>query len=193
MARSRLTDFLGVSKFHVLDVSFEFPLVLIPIFGFRNVRLPTLSLELKEFQQGNYEYKNKVMHKASVSNIILEQGVSLFNSDFYNWANNSITGETTPRTLVIVQFTNINPKLLASQKSSGLAKGASFIATGISGVLGGFQFSDGVRLPGRAWVCHQCRPVSYRPGTDFDAMSSEISIARLEVAMEYFEELSLGF
>lgn len=186
MARSRLTDFLNVSKFHVLDVSFEVPPVLIPIYGFRSVSLPSLNLELREIQQGNYEFPNKVMKGAKVSNMVLEQGVSLFNSDFYNWTKNAITGDAAPRNLVVVQFTNINPKPLVTKKSNALVQAAA------GALLGGFPYADGTRLPGRAWLCRECRPVRYTPGSDFDASSGEISIAKLELAMMEFEEFSFG-
>lgn len=200
MARSRATDFLSVSKFHLLDVSFTWPPVLIPIFGFKSITLPQMNIELKEIKQGNYEFPMKVVSKASVDNITLDQGVSLFNSDFYDWIKKSAVGQVSPRNLILIQFTNVNPKLMhVPTKGGGLPKGLASTANATSNVLSvasnalaGFGFEDGARLPGRAWTLQACRPIKYRPGSDFNATSSEISIASLTLAMEEFEEFSLG-
>jgi len=60
MARSRLTDYLQINKFHLLDVSFSsgggLP-ILIPLFGFKSVTIPTWTNTYKEIKEGNYEFK----------------------------------------------------------------------------------------------------------------------------------------
>lgn len=182
MARSQLTDPLQTTMFHLLDVSFSLPVVLIPVFGFARVTLPTIALGERVINEGNYEYPRKVIERATVSNMTLEQGVTLFNSDFSDWIEDAVQGKVEPRTLLLVQFQRTNPLRSAGQGLSGL---------GFNAV--GQAFQDGaVRLPGRAWMCKRCRPVSYRPGSDLDAMSAEISVASLEISMEEFEEINLG-
>jgi hypothetical protein len=105
--------------------------------------------------------------------VTLEQGVTLLNSDFYSWMKDATLGKRPPRNFLLVQFTNIQ-------------------ATGANLSIGGFGFPDGARYPGRAWLMKKCRPISYKPGTDFDALSGEVSLAILEFALEEFVEFSLG-
>jgi len=177
VAREPINDFLQAGRFHVLDVSFSFPPVLLPVFGFRGCTLPELSINIREIVEGNYEYPRKVVSGASVGNITLQQGVSLFNSDFWDWARKAVVGNKQPKNLVIIQFTRMgtNDNLLE----------------GIGNQLPpGIEFAS--RIPGRAWVCKNCRPARYKPGTDFDGMSQEVSIAELDIAVEEFEEFSVG-
>lgn len=117
------------------------------------------------------------------------------------------------RTIVVVQFNRINLSALAGGVSddpliaAAVATGGAFLgalATGTSGGvqtaatfstmmavgIGPFQFAN--RLPGRAWVLHDCIPINYRPASDFDASSGQVSFQELEVQPEYIEELSLG-
>jgi len=108
-----------------------------------------------------------------MSPVTLEQGVSLFNSDFYDWVKAATLGKRPARNLLLIQFTNVS-------------------GTGANLSVAGFGFPDGVRLPGRAWLMKGCKPLSYKPGSDFDSMSGEISLAILEFGLEEFVEFSLG-
>lgn len=194
MARAQLTDPLMTNAFHVVDVSVTFPPVLLPIFGFSRVSLPTLSLEQMEIVEGNYEFPMKVTKKASVSNVTLEQGVSLVNSDFYDWIKKAVTGQVRPRNLLIIQFHRANPKSIvggfAGQALAAVSSGGLNQIGRLSPNRFPFEFAE--RIPGRAWILNDCKPVSYRPGTDLDAMNSEVSIATLEISMREFEEISFG-
>jgi phage tail-like protein len=177
VARDPINDFLQAGRFHVLDVSFSFPPVLLPVFGFRGCTLPELSINIREIVEGNYEYPRKVVSGASVGNITLQQGVSLFNSDFWDWARKTVVGNKPPKDLMIVQFTR-------------MGSNENLLGGGGSQVPPGLEFAS--RIPGRAWVLKKCRPARYKPGTDFDGMSQEVSIAELDLAVEEFEEFSVG-
>jgi phage tail-like protein len=117
-------------------------------------------------------------------------------------------GRTTPRrNLLIVQFTNIN---LAGASTALKIAGTVAIATitaGLGGVtgaaigaaavggamhvgIGPFEFAT--RIPARAWLLHECLPIRYKAGSDFDASSAAISLQELEVQPEQIEEFSLG-
>lgn len=78
----------------------------------------------------------------------------------------------------------------ASVGTGAAAAQAATFAGLFAGGLGPFRFAN--RLPARAWLLHECLPVRYRPASDFDAMSAEISLQELEVQPEYVEEFSLG-
>lgn len=115
------------------------------------------------------------------------------------------------RTIVVVQFNRINLAALSESDNVLIAAGTAMgvaaigaIATGGYGgaqtaaALGGmmaagmgpFHFAN--RLPGRAWVLHDCIPINYQAASDFDASSGQVSFQSLEVQPEYIEELSLG-
>lgn len=176
--RARLSDPLQVGRFHVLDMSFSLPPVLIPLFGFTRITLPKLNVELQNIKEGNYEFPRKVVKGASVGTIVLEQGVSLINSDFGDWARKSVIGRTSPKNLLIVQF-----------HGKGIFGGGTL---GIQGTAGKFlPFEFAARLPGRAWMCKMCRPTGYG-NSDLDALDQSVSIATLEIECEEFEELSFG-
>jgi hypothetical protein len=68
----------------------------------------------------------------------------------------------------------------------GQATGGGNVAVGIG------PFSFATRIPARGWILHNCLPVRYKSGSDFDASTGEISLMELEVQPEYIEEFSLG-
>ena len=183
MARSRLTDYLQINRFHLIDVTFslsDVP-VLVPLFGFRSVVLPTWTTSYREIKEGNYEFKRfGAVERAEMSTVTLEQGVSFINSDFYDWIHSATLGGKKPRNLLLIQFTNINSNIEAGVTGS------------IQGAGINFGFEDGARFPGKAWLMKNCRPVSYKPGSDLDATSGEVSLAMLEFSLEEFVEFSLG-
>lgn len=156
-----------------MDVSFTIPPVLLPVFGFRTCSLPEIIANMKSITEGNYEYPRKVYGGAEISDVTLTQGVSLFNSDFYDWIRKAIVGQRGPKNLLIVQFLNTK---------GGTTRGL--------GAFGGLEFV--ARLPGRAWLLKNCRPSRYKPGSDFDAMSQEVSLAELTLSIEEMQEYSLG-
>lgn len=44
----------------------------------------------------------------------------------------------------------------------------------------------------RAWHLYECIPISYKPGSDFDANTADISIAELGLDYNYFDEKEGG-
>jgi len=168
---------LQVGRFHILDVSVSIPFVLLPVFGFMRCSLPEITADVYKIKEGNYEYPRKIIKGADVGDITLEQGVSIFNSDFGDWMRKGVVGQVSPKNLLIVQFSRINPNQTPD----------------FSGNFGGaFSLEFAVRVPGRAWLLKECRPARYKPGSDLDAMSQDISVASLDISMEEFVELSLG-
>jgi phage tail-like protein len=182
VARGQQSDFLQIGRFHVVDVSFTIPPVLVPVFGFKGCTLPQITINMRNIVEGNYEYPRKVVQGAEVGNVMLEQGVSLINSDFWDWTRKAVVGRKPPKNLLIVQFQRRN-----AAGGGNVLDGATAFGNQIPG---GFEFQN--KVPGRAWILKQCRPAMYKPGTDFDGMSQEVSIAQLELAYEEFEEFSLG-
>jgi hypothetical protein len=72
--------------------------------------------------------------------------------------------------------------------SQAAATAGAAIASGSVG-YGPFEFAP--RIPAKAWLLKGCIPTRYKAGTDFDASSGAISIAELDLAIDYFDEISL--
>jgi len=72
----------------------------------------------------------------------------------------------------------------------GAATAASIASSAAGAPLGPFEFAP--RLPAKAWVLYGCIPARYKPAGDFDASDGAISIQELEIAIESWDELSLG-
>ena len=176
MARNRLDEFLQVGTFHLFDVSMSLPLVLLPIFGFSKISAPGIHLDIHKIKEGNFEFPRKIVKGAEVTNIVLEQGVSIINSDFGDWATKAVKGKVGHKNLLLVHFSRI-----------GFGDGAEFAASG-----GPFSFEFVKRVPARGWLLKGCLPANYKAASDFDAMSQDISVASLELEIEEMDEITLG-
>ena len=124
------------------------------------------------------------------------------------------------RNIMILQYTSINNPTIAAAVFFGLAAsagsvgvaaglagagaangavhGALHIGTdGVGGAISGSVSSSaapffGGRIPARAWMLHNCIPISYTAASDFDAKSGEVSLVGLDVQPEYIEEFNCG-
>lgn len=66
------------------------------------------------------------------------------------------------------------------------AAGTALAAAGI----GPFELAQ--RVPARSWLLKGCIPTRYKATSDFDALSGAVGIAELELAVEFWEEISLS-
>lgn len=126
-------------------------------------------------------------------------------------ATGSVGGVTPRRDLLLIQFAARspieNPAIAAAAAAAGtlglvgasaggatgaqVAAGATASASVALGSVGFGPFEFAPRLPAKAWMLKGCIPTRYKSGSDFDAKSSEISIAELDIAVDYFDEISL--
>lgn len=183
MARPRLLDLMQVFPFWVFDASGSEGSSLFSVFdpalGFSAVSAPEITVELRDVQPGNWEYKRRVVKTADVGAITLARGTRFYDSDFYNWITNAIVGkQPVRRNLVLVHFMGFRAQAQAEGKDLSFPDAASA------------QMS--LRTPGRAWLLYDCLPTRYRSGSDFDATSGDVSIQELEVQPEHVVELSLS-
>lgn len=234
MSRRRLFDVLQSHLFWAFDATTSGVPVFNPLFGFSKISAPVISTEVETFKDGTFLYNRTVVKGGSVGPVIFERAASMFDADFYDWIMFTLYGNkdfeeggtlgkigsalfgggrTTPRrSLLIVQFTNINiggassllkiagtaaiGALTAGLAGSSLAGAA--IAAGAAGAVAGASivgigpFEFATRIPARAWLLHDCLPIRYKAASDFDASSAAISLQELEVQPEHIEEFSLG-
>jgi len=180
MARDQITDFLLSNRFHLLDVSLTIPPVLIPIWGFTSISAPEMTVSYREIKEGNYEFPRKVVERASVSVLTLENGSQIFNSGFWDWISKMPEGNYEKKDLLLMHLTGINP---TDSDSVGIDIGGFGVATGE------FAF----RVPGKAWLLKNCAAARYKAGSDFSSMGgSEVSIQQLDLEYEEFLEFNVG-
>lgn len=239
MSRTRLIDYLQSHLFWAFDATSAGVPVFNPLFGFSKITAPEISTELETFKDGTFVYNRSVVKGGSVSPVVFERASSMFDADFYDWIMFTLHGNkdfedggtlgkissklsgflggqpvSPRRSLLIVQFTNINlhstgdglaaqslrvagtmaASALATMAFGGGGKlaAAAAVAGGVGTAVGIGPFAFAMRLPARAWMLQNCLPVRYKSGSDFDASSAAISLQELEVQPEYIEEFSLG-
>lgn len=78
----------------------------------------------------------------------------------------------------------------ASAVGAIAAVGGSLTASALGSPLGPFEVAP--RIPAKAWVLYGCLPARYKAAGDFDASDGGISLQELEMAVESWDELSLG-
>lgn len=115
-----------------------------------------------------------------------------------------VAGPTPRRTLVLLHFLSHlpQPPVIGRQFGTGGEVAgvvantiASNAVAGIQAVMDFLQpFSaafDVLRIPARAWLLTGCLPTRYKPGSDFDASSGEVSIQEIDIQPEGVEQISL--
>jgi phage tail-like protein len=175
VARPRIDDVLTAYHFWLADISpsVRFPFTAFtPVLGFQSITMPEATIDVDEFIEGNYQWKRKAIGKAGVGAITLTRGARFFDGDFWRWFDQAVRGHGKPRR-----------NLLLLQTMAG--------GPGVPSVpVGPFELLT--QIPARAWILYGCLPTGYKPGSDFDATASEISMMELTVDPERVEEISLG-
>lgn len=154
MSRGLISDPLQTHSFWLLDAYPVTPLalpMLTPLFGFSSITAPEVQLELMDITEGNWIFKKKVIKSGDASNIILERGVTWYDSDFWRWMLATMTGDLTNsmfnlgfiklkgggvsprRTLLLVQFLPRQPTALPGIASTILQAGLQAAGTSLAG------------------------------------------------------------
>lgn len=110
------------------------------------------------------------------------------------------------RDMMLLHFTGMSPN--GMYEAAGDAEGVgeklragllaatagtvSGVAQGLSVATGGFLDLGITLVPGKSYMLFGCLPTRYKPASDFDANSSEISIEELDVNFHRFEEMSIS-
>jgi phage tail-like protein len=131
-----------------------------------------------------------------------------------------VGGPTYRRDLLLIQYfskftlgTNFLESLAATAATAigasiatGLAEQGAIATANLLGLTGatallseatGLNLNIGpadlvARVPAKMWLLHDCIPIRYKASGDFDAASSAVSVAELDLACEYFEEIALS-
>lgn len=127
--------------------------------GFTSISLPEVTVEHADYREGTNLYSQKYPVRPVYGSITLSKGVTKASSGLYKWIKNCIEGKGYRANILIDQFHRTD--------------------------IGGFQDFSKLKASRRI-ECWYCLPVRYKPGTDLDANSSEISIEEIEFEIEFF-------
>ena len=160
MSRSHITDPFQTFRFHVKATKAGSLEPLGPVAaGFNSVTLPTQTIESAEYKEGIMVYRRKFPGDTTFDDITLTRGVTVVNSEFWNWVNATSSGREYRVDLQILHFHRDN---ITDQS----------------------DFST--LTPSRIIDCYECFPLSVKSGSDMDSMTSEISIQELTISIERF-------
>lgn len=130
--------------------------------GFNTCSLPEITTENSEYREGIWTYTRKEPGIATVSDVTLGRGVTPRRSRFYEWMIFNIEGGEYKGTLTIYMYHRVGkePDESANRTDLGYA---------------------------RKYVCEEAHPIRMKPGGDLDAMSSDISIAEVDISIERYK------
>ncbi len=127
--------------------------------SFQAISLPEQSIETLEYSEGIYTYSRLYPGRSSFGTVTCSRGVVKGDSGLGRWIRRTAEGWNYRATLAIHHF-----------HRSDVAGRTSYLDKGID--------------PSRAIVLMNCFPIRFKPGSDFDAMSAEISVEEIEFAVE---------
>jgi phage tail-like protein len=128
--------------------------------GFSAVTFPTQTEEVVEYKEGIMSLRRKFIGETTFDDVTLSRGVSVSTSEFYHWLLAARTGNEYRTDIEIKHFHRDN---ITNQDN----------------------FST--LTPSRIVKCFECVPVSFKPGSDLESTSSEVSIQEVTFALERFE------
>lgn len=189
MARSRILDFMQTHRFWLFDIvpSLAPPFYVLgtPFLGFSSITAPEYTAEVDEIKQVNSMFKSYTYSGGSVGSITLSRGVRGFDNSMWDWMYRALTGlEVTNRHLLLLHFTNINLKLVGDALSPLGALSAVGVGIPLPTDIASF-------VPGKAWILWDSIPTRYKAGSDFDGLSSAVSISELDIQPRAMTEMAI--
>lgn len=189
MARPRNQDFLRNMRFFVQVVDLggtgavdtlgtgndpAKPPAQVPKTGFSAITMPELTVENVEYREGHRLYAMKFPGNTTVNDITMSRGVSGKDTAFYDLIMRVVEGGGEYRAdLSILHYGREATQPGQSQpgKQASLANLAA------------------VPNP-RTILVYEAFPTRYKPGSDLDGSSSDVSIMEVDFAFEHFEVIA---
>lgn len=160
MSRAQSTDPLHNFRFHVRTESGQGEFTSDDgEAGFQSVSLPEISLESIEYREGKDTYTKKFPGVPSVTDVTMMRGVTKKDTSFWDWMMAAVKGGEY-RTNMTIYHWHRDGKTHGSIADLDKA---------------------------RKYNCYECMPIRVKPSGDLDATASEVSLAEMDVAIEYFE------
>jgi phage tail-like protein len=164
MARALISDPFHAFRFHVKVTSVNGRPALGDVTaGFTNVTLPTQSVESAEYKEGIWVYRRKFPGDPTFDDITFSRGVTTAGTEFWSWINETARSLEYRADLEIHHF-----------HRSDVPEQVDF-----SGLTGS-----------RVIKVYEAFPISVKPGSDMDSVSSEISLQEITLSLERFEVIN---
>jgi phage tail-like protein len=132
--------------------------------GFQTLTMPEVSVEMRDVIEGNWPHPRRVpLTRMTTGDVTLAQAVFPNSSDFYVWIFQCLYGRGAPKRSFGIDH-------LARSRGS----------------VNAWEARRSIRLI-------NCLPVSWKPGSDFDATAAEVSLEELTMNVERIDlELFAG-
>lgn len=132
--------------------------------GFSGCTLPEQNIDHIEYSEGGWTYSKFFPGRSTFSTVMLSRGIVSSDTRFAAWVRACAEGKDYRTNVTIVHLHRAD---LSTSSSSQ-------------------EFTTATMGQSRKIVCYNCVPIRFRPGHDFDSMSSDISIQEIEFQPEYF-------
>ncbi len=153
------SDPFSAHRFHVASVGSSFlPRPESPEAGFSFVTMPEHLIEEVDYSEGIFTYPRSYPGRGSFSNVTFGKGIFRGDTAFAKWIRQTSEGSNYRTDLDVYHYHRTDVTDLVDYRS--------------------------IR-PRRIYKLRFCYPVRYRPGTDFDAVSNDISVQELELKVEH--------
>lgn len=162
MARASSTDFYHGFKYHakVVSAGVDGGSSIGAEGGFTTVTMPEITVEQVDYKEGVYLYRRKYPGDVTFSDITLTKGVAKKDTNFYKWVRAAFLGKEYRVDLQLKHFHRDDVKDLNNFVNA---------------------------TPKRTIDVYQAFPTRVKPGSDFDAQASDVSLEEVDIALEYFE------
>lgn len=167
MARAEVTDPLQSFRFHATATDIEDAIIFTGGIegaeaGFQSITIGEKSIEAIEYREGTMKYTKKFPGIPSFSDSTLMRGVLIADTAFWNWIMRAgSTGEY--RTEIVIWHYH-----RADDTADPTAPNTAY---------------EGTRL----YKLKEALPIRVKPAGDMDSTSGEVSLAEVDVAMEWLE------
>ena len=132
--------------------------------GFTNATLPTKSIENVEYKEGTMSFRRKYPGEMTLDDVTFTRGVSKEGTEFLRWVESTQTGKEYRADLSVFQYHR--------EDISGTEAGSPNLT------IGG--------APSRIITLKEAFPISVKPGSDLDSLSSDISLQEVTCSIEDF-------
>lgn len=167
MARTESSDVLHNFRFHVSTENGQAKYVDSELgeAGFQSVTLPELSVETVEYREGIHTYTRKFPGIPTVSAMTMMRGVTKRDTSFFDWVKTAIEGGEYRTNLTVFHWHRDGKQ--AIDKVADVDKA-------------------------RKYNCYECLPSRVKPAGDLDSTASDVSLAEVDVEVEFFSIENAG-
>jgi len=136
--------------------------------GFSTISIPEISEDGVEYREGHHVWtKKQPMGVPTVSDSTFQRGIALESTGFLRWAMAKLSGAEYRADITVFHWQRKDRVKNAGQANGDQAKA-------------------------RQYIFHEAFPTRVKPAGDLDATAGDVSLAEMDVAMEWSETVTPG-